>query len=319
MAVNTIENRTLFMEACDQQLIEGATSGWMEANAGQVKYTGGDTVKIPTLSTTGLGNYDRNSGFPKGGVSVKYQTKTMTQDRGTSFFLDRIEVDESGFIATAASAAAIFQREHVIPEVDAYRYSRIYQLAKAKGYVKEYTPAASTILSKLQEDITAIRDGGAGSADLVIVMPYTVADIFDNSDKLTKHINVGQFNQGGVDLEVKTFNGIPIIRVPSDRMKTLYDFRSGETEFGFAPAVGAVQINWIILPRSVPIAVSKTDGVYIYDPETTQGADAWKVEYRKFHDIWIKDEQLKTVRVCTEPIPTEPEDQDDEDEGGEET
>ena len=75
------------MEACDQQLIEGATSGWMEANAGQVKYTGGDTVKIPTLSTTGLGDYDRNAGYPKGGVSVKYQTKTMTQDRGRHFSL----------------------------------------------------------------------------------------------------------------------------------------------------------------------------------------------------------------------------------------
>lgn len=316
MAVNTIENRTLFMEACDQQLIEGATSGWMEANAGQVKYTGGDTVKIPTLSTTGLGNYDRKSGYPKGGVSVKYQSKTMTQDRGTSFFLDRIEVDESGFIATAASAAGIFQREHVIPEVDAYRYSRIYQLAKAKGYTKEYTPVASTILSKLQEDITAVRDSGAGAADLVIIMPYTVADIFDNSDKLTKHINVGQFNQGGVDMEVKTFNGIPIIRVPSARMKTLYDFFSGETEFGFAPAEGAVQINWIVCPRSVPIAVSKTDGVYIYDPATTQGADAWKVEYRKFHDIWIPDEQLKTVRVCVSPAPSAA---NPEDEGGEET
>lgn len=307
MAVNTIENRTLFMEACDQQLIEGATSGWMEANAGQVKYAGGDTVKIPTLSTTGLGNYDRNAGFPKGGVSIKYQTKTMTQDRGTSFLLDRIEVDESGFIATAASAAAIFQREHVIPEVDAYRYSRIYQLANAKGYTKEYTPVASTIFSELQKDITAVRDSGAGSADLVIIMPYPVADIFDNSDKLIKHINVGKFNQGGVDMEVKTFNGIPVIRVPSDRMKTLYDFMSGETEFGFKSAVNAVQINWIICPRSVPIAVSKTDGVYIYDPETTQGADAWKVEYRKFHDIWIKDEQLKTVRVCVAPAAKKPE------------
>lgn len=323
MAVNSIENRTLFMEMCDQQLIEGATSGWMEANAGQVKYTGGDTVKIPTISTTGLGNYNRSAGFPRGGVSVEYQSKTMTQDRGTSFLIDRIEVDESGFIATASSAAAIFQREHVIPEVDAYRYSRIYQLAKAKGYVKEYTPAASTIFSKLQEDITAVRDSGAGTAELVIIMPYPVADIFDNSDKLAKHINVGQFSQGGVDMDIKTFNGIPIIRVPSARMKTLYDFFSGETEFGFAPAEDAVQINWIICPQSVPIAVSKTDGVYIYDPATTQGADAWKVEYRKFHDIWIKDEQLKTVRVCTEPLPkeSEPENEntENEDKGGEET
>ncbi len=298
---NNIETVTLFQAACDRQLIEGATSGWMEANAGQIKYTGGDTVKIPTLSTTGLGNYDRNAGYPKGGVSVKYQTKSMTQDRGTSFFLDRIEVDESGFIATAASSAAIFQREHVIPEVDAYRYSQLYKIAAAKGFSHEYTPAASTILTELQKDITAVRDSGAGAAELVIIMPYPVADILSSSEKLTRYVNVGQFAQGGVNLEVQTFNGIPIIRVPSERMKTAYDFKSGETEFGFAPAADAVQINWIICPRSVPIAVSKTDGVYIYDPETTQGADAWKVEYRKFHDIWVKDEQLKTVRVCTAP------------------
>lgn len=298
MAVNTIENKTLFMEACDQQMIEGATSGWMEANAGQVKYSGGDTVKIPTLSTTGLGDYDRNAGYPKGGVSVKYQTKTMTQDRGTSFFLDRIEVDESGFIATAASSAAIFQREHVIPEVDSYRYSKLYQLANAGGFSHVYTPVVSTILSELQKDITAVRDSGAGAADLVIIMPYPVADILSSSEKLTRYVNVGQFAQGGVNLEVQTFNGIPIVRVPSARMKTAYDFKSGADEFGFAPAENAAQINWIICPKGVPIAISKTDGVYIYDPETTQGADAWKVEYRKFHDIWVKDEQLKTMRVC---------------------
>ena len=183
--------------------------------------------------------------------------------------------------------------------MDAYRYSKLYKLANAKGFSHEYTPVASTILSELQKDITAVRDSGAGAAELVIIMPYPVADILSSSEKLTRYVNVGQFSQGGVNIDVQTFNGIPIIRVPSERMKTAYDFKSGETEFGFAAADGAVQINWIICPKSVPIAVSKTDGVYIYDPETTQGADAWKVEYRKFHDLWVKDEQLKTVRVCT--------------------
>ncbi len=298
MAVNTIENRVLFTEACDRQIIEGATSGWMEENAEQISYSGGDTVKIPVLSTTGLGNYDRSGGYPRGGVSVKYETKIMTMDRGTSFFLDRIGVDESGFIAAASAAAAQFQREHVIPEVDSYRYSKIYKLANEKGFTKSYEPAASTIISQLTGDITAIRDSGAGSAELVIIMPYTVSDILSGSDKLSHYIDVTSFSQGGIDLDVRTFNGIPIITVPSDRMKTAYDFKSGEAEFGFAPAADAKQINWIITPRSVPIAVSKTDGVYIYDPSTTQGADAWKIEYRKFHDLWIMDEQLKSVRVC---------------------
>ncbi len=298
MAVNTIENRVLFTEACDRQIIEGATSGWMEENAKQISYSGGDTVKIPVLSTTGLGDYDRSAGYPRGGVSVKYETKIMSMDRGTSFFLDRIGVDESGFIAAASAAAAQFQREHVIPEVDSFRYSKIFKLAHEKGLAKSYSPAPSTIIGQLTSDITSIRDGGAGSAELVIIMPYTVSDILSASDSISHFIDSASFSQGGINLDVKSFNGIPIITVPSDRMKTAYDFKSGETDFGFAPAADAKQINWIITPRSVPLAVSKTDGVYIYDPATTQGADAWKIEYRKFHDLWIMDEQLKTVRVC---------------------
>ena len=95
--------------------IEDATSGWMEANAGQVKYTGGREIKIPTLSTDGLGDYDRSSGYPRGKVSVTYQAKTMTQDRGIQFLLDRIDADESGFIANAAAAMSAFQSENVIP------------------------------------------------------------------------------------------------------------------------------------------------------------------------------------------------------------
>lgn len=166
MAVNDIETRTLFAQACDQQLIEGCTSGWMEDNASQVQYSGGATVKILTISTTGLGNYDRNKGHKRGAVSAKFTPYTMTQDRSASFLLDRMDVEESGFLVTAAATAAEFQSENVIPEVDAYRYSKIFKLADDKGYSSEYTPAASTILSKLKDDITAIRDSGAGKAQL---------------------------------------------------------------------------------------------------------------------------------------------------------
>lgn len=293
---NNIETVTLFQQACDQQLIEGATSGWMEANAGQVKYSGGRDIKIPTLSTDGLGDYDRNNGYPRGKVSLEYQTKTMTMDRGIQFLLDRIDVDESGFIANAAAAMSTFQSENVIPEIDAYRYSKLYKLVNDAGYAKSYTPAASTIMSALKNDITAIRDK-CGTADLVIMMPYTVADILDSTDKLQRQINVGTFRQGSVDLAVKTFNGSPIIRVPSERMYSEYTFNDGKAGFGFTKTETAKLINWIICPRNAPIAVSKTDGVKIFDPTTTQGADAWTIEYRKFHDLWVKDNRLPAMRV----------------------
>lgn len=296
MAINSIETITLFQQACDQQIIAGSTSGWMEANAGQVKYSGGREVKIPTLSTDGLGDYDRNSGYPRGKVSLTYQTKTMNMDRGIRFLLDRIDVDESGFIANATAAMSTFQSENVIPEVDAYRYSTLYKAIAAAGNSKAYKPTASTILSTVKNDITAIQDK-YGAAELVIIMPFTVADILDSTDKLQRQINVGSFRQGGVDLTVKTLNGIPIIRVPSARMFTDYNFLSGESAFGFEKTDDAKPINWIICPRSAPIAVSKSDSIKIFDPQTTQGADAWTVEYRKFHDLWVKDKQLEAMRA----------------------
>lgn len=303
MAINTIEAAKVFVNALDRQMVEDATSGWMEANAGQVKYSGGNEVKIPVISTSGLADYDRDNGYNQGAVSLSFQTKKLTKDRGRQFLLDAMDVDESNFIANASAVMSEFQRTRIIPEVDAYRYSQIYALAKEK-YCKTYTPAASTILSALTADISAVNDT-AGAADLVIIMPYPVADILDSTEKLSRYVNVDSFSQGNVDLKVKTFNGIPIIRVPSARMKSAYTFNdgktTGQTDGGFTPAENAVQINWIVCPRNAPIAVSKTDNIKIFDPAVNQKADAWLIQYRKYHDLWIKDNALETVRVCAEP------------------
>lgn len=297
MATNNIEAAALFQKACDQQIIEGSTSGWMEANAGRVKYSGGREIKIPTISTSGLGNYNRNSGYPTGKVSLTYQTKTMTQDRGIEFLLDRIDVDESGFVATAAETMSVFQNENVIPEIDAYRYSTLYRLINAAGHSDTYTPDKATILSTLKSDIAAVRDIGGTKSDLVIMMSIPVCEKLSDGDEFQHVMNVTNFKQGEVSTDVLTINGIPIIRVPSARFKSAYTFKDGASEFGFVPAAGAKDMNWIICPRNAPIAVSKTDGVKIFDPTQTQGADAWKIEYRKFHDLWVPDKALAAMRV----------------------
>ena len=54
MAINTFEYAKNFQQALDKQMLVGATSGWMEANASGVKYNGGDTVKMPEISVAGL-------------------------------------------------------------------------------------------------------------------------------------------------------------------------------------------------------------------------------------------------------------------------
>ncbi|NJP40422.1 hypothetical protein HCH52_05090 [Oscillospiraceae bacterium HV4-5-C5C] len=51
MPINTLEYSKIMMAKLDQAAKRGLTSGWMEPNAAQVTYNGGDTVRMPEMST----------------------------------------------------------------------------------------------------------------------------------------------------------------------------------------------------------------------------------------------------------------------------
>lgn len=304
MAINTLEYTKIFQSQLDRQIVEGATSGWMEDNTGQVKYSGGNEVKIPTISTQGLGDYDRDNGFVRVAVTLSYETYKMTQDRGRTFFLDAMDVDESNFIANAGNVMGVFQSEHVIPEIDSYRYSKMFALAKSGGKVTEgYIAVKDTIVEKLKADIQAIRNTVSLNADLVIIMSPITAGILSDALENSRRIDIGNFKQGEIDLTIKKFDGLPIIEVPSARLKTLYKKQDGKTvgqeAGGLVADTNAKDINWIITSKNVPIAVSKTDLTRIFNPMENQQANAWKIDYRKYHDIWIPKQRLPLIRACS--------------------
>lgn len=304
MAINTLQYSQQFQTVLDAQMLASATSAFMEANAGQVKYDGGDTVHIPEISMQGLAKYDRDEGFNQGSVTLKFNPYKMTQDRGRTFQLDSMDVNETNFVATAGTVMGEFQRTQVIPEIDSYRYSKIAALATAENKVTTgFTPAVATILEKLETEITDIQDVVGEDEGLIIVMSTKLRTILNNADKFNRYLNVAEFKNGSVNTTVKSFNDIPILGVPSARMKTAYVFNDGKTANqqagGFKADTGAKDINWIIMPQRAPIAVSKTDKVRVFTPDVNQKADAWKIDYRKYHDLWIPKNRFAAIRVNT--------------------
>ncbi|MCD7812130.1 MAG: hypothetical protein LUG91_09850 [Ruminococcus sp.] len=304
--MNTIETATIIQTELDKAAVEQSTSGWMEVNQNLVKYAGGAEVKIPTLDMDGLADYDRQAGFTEGSVDFKYQTKTMTMDRGRSFSFDENDVDETNFALTAATVMGEFQRVKVIPEIDAYRYSKIATACIDKDRASGgYTAAEDTVLQKLYYDIAAVQDVVGSDTPLVITINTLVLAILSMSEKLSKKLDVTDFKQGDVTFRVRTLDGIhPLIPVGSNRLKTEYLFNDGATtgqeSGGFAATDTSKSINWIITPKNAPIAVSKTDKMRIFDPETNQKARAWAMDYRKFHDLWITDNKIEQCFVNIE-------------------
>lgn len=139
MAINTLTTATLFMTQLDKIAVQEATTGWMDANAGQVIYNGGSEVKIPKMSVQGMGDYDREAGYQRGSVTLEYETRKMTQDRGRLFQLDPMDINEANFIPTAGAVMGEFQRTQVVPEIDAYRISKLATLHKMQVVIEATT------------------------------------------------------------------------------------------------------------------------------------------------------------------------------------
>ncbi len=298
------EEIAIVQQEADKIMIEQATSGWMEQNASQVKYNGGSEVKIPIVTMDGMADYSRTDGFVDGDVALTFETKKFEQDRGRRFSIDENDVDESAFILQASTLVSRFQKTRVVPEVDAYRYSKIASLCLAKERATTgYTPEKATILEQLKKDIAKITDIIGDDTELVITMSTEVRTILDLADGVEKVISVGDFKKGAINLKVKFIDSNPIISVPSARMKTAYVFNDGKTDGqtkgGFVADENAKDINWLITPRTAPMAVSKTDNMRVFSPEENQSKRAYAIDYRKYHDLWISDENVAACWVNT--------------------
>jgi len=302
MAINTLATATLFQKNLDKIAVQDATTGWMDANAGQVIYNGGAEVKIPKMSVDGMGDYDRDSGYTQGSITLEYETRTMTQDRGRKFQLDAMDINEAAFIPTASSVMAIFQREQVIPEIDAYRLSAL--ATKAIGYESGkyveygYTPAEGTILRKLKEGIATVRDNGYNGP---LVIHATSDVLLELEIVMAGKITAVDFAKGGINTKVPAIDNVPLISTPQNRMYsaiTIYDGKTdGQKKGGYAKGDSALDVNFIILPRTTPIAITKQDKMKIFAPDQNQDADAWKMNYRRYHDIWVLDNKMNSIFV----------------------
>ena len=294
---NTLAYAQIFQQNLDTLAVQESVTGWMDANAGQVVYNGGNTAKVPKMTMNGLGNYDRAAGYDKGAVTMSYETMELTQDRGMQFLLDSQDVDETNFAVTAAAILGEFQKNYVVPEVDAYRLSKLATVAIASGSGEySYTPAAATILAKMKTAIASVKK--AGFINVPLIMHATTDSITALETAIGQgNIRSESFRAGGFDTVVEMLDGVRIIETPADRMYSAIKINTTAQGGGYEKASGAIDINFIVMPQEAPIAVNKQDKVQIWSPDEVQDADAWKINYRRYHDLWVLDNKAVGIAI----------------------
>lgn len=300
MAVNTIALAEVFQRTLDAHMNQRAATGFMVDNASQVEYNGGNKIKIPKMTLSGLGNYSRDTGYAQGAVGLTWEEREMTQDRGTQFHLDKMDVNETNFAANAENLMGVFQTEKVIPEVDAYRISKLATYAignsatAAQNVEYGYTPAEATIVAKLT---AAVRKAKLSGVETVILANSATMNALECA--AGKQLRADSFRQGGFDETIQWFNQAAVIEVEDERMVTAittYNIDNSHNG-GWVKGATAKDINFIVLPRSIAIAVDKLDAPKIFSPDVVQNYDGWLIDYRRYHDLWVKDNDIKKIIV----------------------
>lgn len=306
---NTLTNlvQTKIVPGLYKQFQAGTTTSWMESNAIGVDYHGGKYVLMHEMSVDGLGDYDRNLGYPRGNISGSKKQYELTMDRGREFLIDAADNDETGFLVNAASVMAEFQRSHVIPEVDCFRYSKIYGIMNAGDYkanIDANSITAANITDTLLDDIADVQDEMGTDIPLVVVMSGKVQKYFGRD--FSRSLDMVKFQRGEVYTKVKAIDSNPFLIVPSARLKSEYDFydgiSSGKEAGGFKAKTSAKDIKWMIMPITAPIAVAKIDKMRAFTPEEYQQAFAWKTDYRLFHDLWMLPDGQRCTKIRTGAI-----------------
>ncbi|MDD4414067.1 MAG: hypothetical protein PHR14_05860 [Oscillospiraceae bacterium] len=303
MAINTIALSEKMTGELDKAVVQKAMTGFLADNAMKVKFVGVGTVLIPNVEFSGLGDYDRDGGFAQGSISVANTAYELAMDRGRSFMLDAQDCDETGIPGLAGQVMGEFVRTKVIPEMDAYVLSKLGALAEMQGQTVIGQPATEAF-TIFNHACNSVYNNLGYDEELVAFIDSTMWAAIQNSPEISRSITLNDFKQGGVDMKVKSVNGVYLLPMPDSRMKTDYIFYDGrtpgipdQTGGGFVPATGASNIGLLVMPRRGASLVKKTEKVRIFDPDKNQQADAWKFDYRLYYDLIVK-ESLKAGVVA---------------------
>ena len=238
------------------------------------------TVRIPSVTLQGLANYDKATGFVDGDVNLSWEPYTFTQDRGRSMSVDAVDNDESGQVILASSSglAGRFVREKVVPEIDAYRLAT-YATAAATKITGALT--ATTIMPAIETGLTLLADSEAGDEGKIIFVSAA------NMSLIRQAIGRMVLNgENAINNRVLNYNGNTFIEVPSSRFGTTFtaaNATSGSQAGGFT--ITGTQNFLIVSPESV-FQLAKHVANRVFAPNVNQTKDAWKFDYRVYHDCW---------------------------------
>ena len=267
---NQIAKFKKYTDLLDEVYKNAAKTAVLESDATLARQgANANEIIIPKLDMDGLGDYERNSGYVSGNVTMTNETVTFNYDRGRKFSVDNMDNEETAGLAFGKLAAE-FIRTKVVPEQDAFRFATYANLAGTK--VSGTLAAGADVLTALQTAISAMDDAEVPTEDRHLFITSALLTAAQNVDTNKSRDILGAFAS--------------INKVPQSRFYTAIDLKDGKTSTeeagGYAKATEGKDINFMIVEKSAILQFTKHNVNKAIPPEDNPDADAWIFNFREY-------------------------------------
>ena len=291
-AITTIQK---YLPLLDQVYAAASCSAILDTPNALVRETAdAKTVLIAETSMSGLGDYSRADGFVSGDLTLEWKPYTFEYDRGRTFQIDAMDDAETMGLAFG-SLASEFIRIKVTPEIDAVRFAKY---ATNAGTVVGADLTNKTTVSAIATAEVVMEEKEVSLANCVLfITPTSYGYVKDDTDHFQRTLVPSE----NPNRNFGSFDEMPIVKVPQTRFYTAVTLGDGKTNAagGYAKGEGAKDINFMIVDRASVIQLIKHGKIRVFDPDTNQSADAYKVDYRVYHDAWVLNNKKNGIYCHT--------------------
>nr|DAZ26147.1 MAG TPA: Major capsid protein [Caudoviricetes sp.] len=300
---NSIAKIKKYVPLLDEVYKQAAVTSVLDSDTSLAKEgANANEIIIPKIDMDALGDYDRNSGYTNGDVTLTNETVKFNYERGRMFSVDSMDDEESAGIAYGKLASE-FIRTKVAPEGDAFRFATY---AGVSGISKVATPATlstgADVISALRAATNKMDEDEVTYEKRYLFITPTLKGLIDDLDTTKSKEVLSRFEQ--------------VILVPQTRFYTAIDMLDGkstnETKGGYkrhakgseSGDTNGADINFMIIQKDAVMQYNKHIAPKVVTPEQNQSADAWKFGYRKYGLADVYENKVAGIYLHHKAAPT---------------
>ena len=273
---------------------------WASENSNRYRSGMGKTMYIPSITVKGAVDANRNqiTGTFDRNWNNELQAVTLQMDREWSTLVDPMDMTETNDVANLANITRAFVELQKVPEMDAFLASKLASFASTFGGTSTESLTSSSILTEWDKAIAYMTNQRVNRDRVIAYMTPATYKLLKQATGMTRFIEVTSGIRD-VDRNIARLDGVAVIEVPEDMMKTAYTF----TEGWAVDTATAAQINFMLVDPMAIAAPIKYE-VSMMSAPTAQNKGKYLYYERYYYGAFILDQRQAGVYAHLGSAPT---------------